>query len=119
MADTIPETWSNEYGGAIRQHPIKGKDACNLLGAYKEDVVLHINSTQYFGPLKMYCYGCANSNPVMKQTKETVSLGIRCMYMIPGKQEYKKTSHSFVVSVKINSIKVHVTFLHFFGIVCY
>ena len=63
VADTVPETWSHEYGEAIRQYPIKGKDACNLLGTYKENVVLHINSMQYFGPLKMYCYRCTKLQP--------------------------------------------------------
>ena len=49
VADTAPKTWGNEYGGTIRQYPIKGKDGCNLLGPRKENVVLHLNSTQYFG----------------------------------------------------------------------
>ena len=58
-ADTIPDTWRKEYGGAIRQYPVHN-NASTILEVYKDNMVLHKNSTQYFGPLQIYCYGCTD-----------------------------------------------------------
>ena len=58
---TFPDDWHFAYGRHAGDPESAYQESNKIfLEVINKDVVLHQNSRQYYGPLKMHCYGCGN-----------------------------------------------------------
>lgn len=61
--ETFPDEWCFGYGRNSGTSPIVDETMA-FLDAIRPDVALHQNSSTYFGPLSMACYGCGGKTPM-------------------------------------------------------
>ena len=67
---TYPDDWRFGYGrhtGATESEYQQSNEL--FLEVIHKDIVLHQNSSKYYGPLKMHCYGCGNKTFVTDATR--------------------------------------------------
>lgn len=58
-SSTFNDDWRFQYGRVTPASQIKSELEWHVQTMQK-DVVLHVNSFEYYGPLTMFCYGCGD-----------------------------------------------------------
>lgn len=72
LARTEDGSWTEDYGKLVSNKKF-GEQCTNYSEAVKRVITLHVNSSQYFGPLEMYCAACGNLSPVSDSDNANVN----------------------------------------------